>query len=149
MMEVAGDEKIAKCIIYINGIENEEPPLFMCKVCRKKNRSREDLFQHIKYMHDIEEIRTAGEPNQEDTRNKEPKQIVQTHPATVALINCDECNLTFSSNSNLKSHNSTYHPFPCNYCNYRFMDSNKLGEHIKTSHKSKTTKITQHHTHSQ
>ena len=103
-----------KLSLYTNKpvIHTEHPPVFWCKTCKLKLRNTYLALQHCRGRPHKAKMtanrNTANQSNQKEATKhihlidnsnvrQEPSSMTKVKPATARIIQCDLCNLTFTS----------------------------------------------------
>ena len=111
-----------------NHIYNVHKQEFSCIICGEIYTEPENLSQHIWSAHE----------------NQEKTEKFPEHPFNVNQIReypCDQCTVSFSKKSDLKSHKASVHegnkPHMCSMCGHSFGDNCQLQLHISGFHEKK------------
>ena len=111
-----------------NHIYNVHKQEFSCIICGEIYTEPENLSQHIWSAHE----------NQEKTK-KNPEDPFNVNQ--IREYSCDQCTVSFSKKSDLKSHKASVHegnkPHMCSMCGHSFGDNCQLQLHISGFHEKK------------
>jgi len=128
-------QKIApKTSSIIQKIVKTEPgiPTFSCKVCNKSIQSHRSLKRHMKNLHGIDDNFPIPVSLKESPKKKVSKLSVSPQRQNSLLLECDDCEKTFTQAYRLKehklSHSSGSHPCPS--CNFKFKREYDVKRHM-------------------
>ena len=117
---------------------------YFCHSCNTKEKTREDILQHLKDVHNyVPPKNKEPEITSCDRCSKEIKGTLRPHLLTVHL-HCSKCKLDFKSREETLEHQKTQHEseliyffegiHQCKFCSHKSRDNGALLDHYRRLH---------------
>ena len=112
--------------------------VYRCNQCGATFAALKNLKRHVQ-RHRSEEMKCDECPYKTSISEYLKRHIKETH--SKKIINCNECDLTFSSNNLLRNHRRSIHKLAkwikCQLCDYKQLYESKLRRHTESVHEGK------------